>query len=86
MSRPTVSEAAYQQLRHEMLTWHRPPGSILAETKLSIDLKVSRTPLREAIQRLVDEGLAVSEPRRRARVTRVNIHHAQGRFCGARSD
>lgn len=33
------------------------PGAILSETELSLQLGVSRTPVREAISRLVDQGL-----------------------------
>ncbi|MGW8376933.1 GntR family transcriptional regulator [Streptomyces sp. ODS28] len=40
------------------------PGSQMGEAELAAQLGVSRGPLREALQRLVQQGLAVSEPHR----------------------
>ena len=58
---PTPRAALHEQVAHrlrQMLVEGRiPPGAKLNERELSIDLNVSRTPLREAIKMLAAEGL-----------------------------
>ena len=53
-----ASETAYEALRAEILSWELVPGSVLAEVELSSRLGISRTPVREALARLVGDGLA----------------------------
>lgn len=48
------------------------PGTQLGEAELAGQLGVSRGPLREALQRLVQQGIAVSEPHRGVFVTRLD--------------
>ncbi|MBC7291167.1 MAG: GntR family transcriptional regulator, partial [Actinotalea sp.] len=54
-----ASERVYQALREEIVAWHLPPGTELAEVEQAARWGVSRTPLREALGRLAAEGLAV---------------------------
>lgn len=49
-----------RQLRAAIAAGDFPPGSQLTESGLAADLGVSRGPLREAMQRLTQEGLLVS--------------------------
>jgi DNA-binding GntR family transcriptional regulator len=49
-----------------------PPGSQLGEADLAQQLGVSRGPLREAMQRLVQQGIARSEPHRGVFVTSLD--------------
>src|SRR5688572_15697761 len=50
---------AYQQL-YELIVYGRlPPGARIAEGPLAETLGVSRTPVREALQRLRQEGLLI---------------------------
>ena len=54
-----LSEMAYEAIKEYILTAdlrHQPPGSRLDEKQLVKSLKVSRTPVREAINRLAAEG------------------------------
>lgn len=48
------------------------PGTQLGEAELAGQLGVSRGPLREALQRLVQQGIAISEPHRGVFVTRLD--------------
>lgn len=48
-------------------------GERLIEEQLAMELGISRTPLREAVNRLAKEGLVEIEPRKGARVKRFNI-------------
>jgi DNA-binding GntR family transcriptional regulator len=49
-----------------------PPGSQLGEAELASQLGISRGPLREALQRLVQQGIARSEPHRGVFVTSLD--------------
>ncbi|HLE74115.1 MAG TPA: GntR family transcriptional regulator [Anaerolineales bacterium] len=47
----------YEELREAIITCSLPPGSIIFEQALAERYQVSKTPVREALQRLVQEGL-----------------------------
>ena len=53
-----------RQLRTAIMYGSLPPGSQLGESELAARFRVSRGPLREAMQRLVQEGLLRSERNR----------------------
>lgn len=59
-----LSERAYEQLRTMAITYQFRPLERLAEADLCRRLKVSRTPIREALNRLVTEGFLVFTPNR----------------------
>jgi DNA-binding GntR family transcriptional regulator len=60
---PERSRAVYETLRSEIVTGVLRPNERLVETDLAERLDVSRTPIRESMQRLASEGL-VSNRRR----------------------
>jgi DNA-binding GntR family transcriptional regulator len=53
----TTADAAYSALRQSILQGDLAPGERLRSDALANDLKVSRTPVREALRRLEAEGL-----------------------------
>jgi len=53
-----ASDTAYEALRSQIISWELVPGTVLAEVELSSRLGISRTPVREALARLVADGLA----------------------------
>ena len=53
---PSLSDAAYETLLDRMLSKELPPGSLLQERALGEALQISRTPIREALARLENEG------------------------------
>ena len=61
-------DAAYAALRQRILSVELLPGSTLPEARLTEMLRMSRTPLREAVSRLTFEGLVETLPRRGIRV------------------
>jgi DNA-binding GntR family transcriptional regulator len=67
-----ASETAYQLLRDEIIQWKLEPGTPLGEVETSLRLGVSRTPLREALSRLIAEGLVRTGPGRTAVVTSLS--------------
>jgi DNA-binding GntR family transcriptional regulator len=64
VSRESTAAIIARQLREAIMTGALPPGSQLGETELAARFQVSRGPLREAMQRLVSEGLLRSERHR----------------------
>jgi DNA-binding GntR family transcriptional regulator len=67
------SEEAYLRIRERIVSLDMPPGSVVNEGRLREELKIGRTPIREALQRLVRENLVRSVPHRGTFVTDVNI-------------
>jgi len=63
-----ATEYAYREMRRQIITGERAGGDWLREGDLATELGVSRTPIREALQRLAAEGLARHEPNRGVRV------------------
>ncbi len=66
------SDRAYHALQTMLLTLEIPPGRLLNEAELMAQLGVGRTPLREAVQRLVTDGLLTVLPRRGTQVTTIS--------------
>lgn len=64
VQRKSTAAIVADQLRAAIMYGSLPPGSQLGEAELANRLGVSRGPLREAMQRLVAEGLLRSEPHR----------------------
>lgn len=56
-------ERAYTDLRYRILTGRLAPGTTLLETEIAGMLGLSRTPVREAVIRLAEEGLVHIRPR-----------------------
>lgn len=75
-----ASDRAYRTLRQDIIDGHLPPGSVLGEVEQSERLGLSRTPLREAIGRLVAEGLAAPSTGRGTVVTEVSLAEADALF------
>lgn len=65
---PKLSDIAFASLREAIINGLFPPGTRLVEQDIAEQLGISRIPVREAIQMLVDEGLMIKEPRRGAYV------------------
>ncbi|HVV13863.1 GntR family transcriptional regulator [Amycolatopsis sp.] len=64
VNRESTAAIIARQLREAIMNGSLPPGSQLGETELAGQFQVSRGPLREAMQRLVSEGLLRSERHR----------------------
>ncbi|MBE1537425.1 GntR family transcriptional regulator [Actinomadura algeriensis] len=62
--RKSTVELVSDELRAAIMYGSLEPGDQLGEAELAARLGISRGPLREAMQRLVQEGLLVSEPHR----------------------
>ena len=66
-----LRDVVFNTLREAILKGELKPGERLMELQLASKLGVSRTPIREAIRMLQQEGLAVTIPRRGAEVAKM---------------
>jgi|UPI0004B61B3C DNA-binding GntR family transcriptional regulator len=57
----SLRQRTYEQLKDLIVSGSLGPAEKLAESRLAVMLGVSRTPLREALMKLEEEGLVVSE-------------------------
>lgn len=76
-SRP-LAQRAYDELRRRILAGELAPGTPVVEDELAGDLGISRTPVREALRRLGEDGLVVAGDRQRARVSILGDAEAEG--------
>ena len=68
----TLTEQAYRTIEEQIVTLRLKPGDILSEQMLSASLRIGRTPIREALQRLAREGLVTILPRKGILVSDLN--------------
>lgn len=68
-----LKDLVYLELKHKILTGEIPSQTRLMEISLAEEMNVSRTPIREAIRRLSEDGLVKVEPRRGAYVANISI-------------
>ncbi|WP_406567463.1 GntR family transcriptional regulator [Azospirillum canadense] len=69
----TVAATIYRDLRNEIVSLRRKPGEPIAEKVIAQDYGVSRTPVREAVLRLADEGLIEIFPQSGTFVARIPL-------------
>ncbi|QOG08732.1 GntR family transcriptional regulator [Aureimonas sp. OT7] len=63
----------YETLRNEIVELKLKPGSAMDEVQLSARFAMSRTPIREAMVRLLSEGLLVALPNRATIVAQIDF-------------
>lgn len=74
---PRKVDVAYEQIRKLIVTLELEPGAPIDERHLTEHLQLGRTPVREAIQRLIHEGLIVHVPRRGSWVSSLSFSELQ---------
>jgi DNA-binding GntR family transcriptional regulator len=81
IARSRTSDQVYDELVSAIRDLRLPPGASLSETDLAERLHVSRTPLREAIARMVQNGLVSVIPQVGTRVELISMSDvAQAQF------
>ncbi len=76
----SLSEKIYVVLRDRIVYMDYPPGKLLIEKDICEEFKVSRTPLREAIQKLKEMKLVTVIPRYGTYVSLVDINEIRLAF------
>jgi GntR family transcriptional regulator, rspAB operon transcriptional repressor len=69
----TAASRIYSDLRSELVSLQRRPGEAISEAQIALSFGVSRTPVREAILKLSDEGLLEIYPQSGIFVSRIPI-------------
>jgi DNA-binding GntR family transcriptional regulator len=68
----SAADRAYEHVRHQILTGELKSGSILSEAELGAEIGMSRTPVRQGLQLLLEEGLVDVGPRRQLVVKAIS--------------
>ena len=69
----TLSDQAYEAIKHKIVTLALAPGAVIDELVLRDELGFGRTPIREALQQLKRDKLVTIMPRRGMFVTEVSM-------------
>ena len=76
----TSSDSVYMELRGKILSRELKPAQRLLEGKIANEMGVSRTPVREALRRLANEGLVKIVPNSGARVASPSSHEMDNSY------
>jgi DNA-binding GntR family transcriptional regulator len=71
--RASLTDEAYRAIKSEIMENRMPPGFLTLETDLAAQFGISRTPIREAVIRLCEEGLVEVKRRRGVRVLPISV-------------
>ncbi|HUQ90611.1 MAG TPA: GntR family transcriptional regulator [Bryobacteraceae bacterium] len=66
-----LTQTVFEKLRGDILHGKLPPGEVIRQDEITTRFGVSRTPVREALQRLRAEGLVTFLPRRKVVVSTI---------------
>jgi len=77
----TLRDSVYTSLKAMIVTGQIPPGSRVTESDIAAKLNVSRTPVREAFNRLERDGLVTGRPRQGYVVTEFDINMFREAFA-----
>ena len=75
-----LADRVYIQVKARILLGQARPGDVIAAHALAKDLSVSRTPVHDALKRLVAEGFLVTLPRVGYTVTSINLDEMRDLF------
>jgi DNA-binding GntR family transcriptional regulator len=71
---------AYEYVRNKILSMEYMPGEYITDSRVASELNISRTPVREAFQRLENDGLLISEARRGWRIYSMTLKDVEDIF------
>lgn len=77
MEKKSLSSIVYDNLKGKILNNELLPGDKLIEMDIAKELGVSRTPVREALSRLSEEGLVENFPRKSYIVSKISMKKAR---------
>lgn len=70
----SLKSIAYTTIRNRIADCTYPPGSMLNEELLEQSLNISRTPIRDALGRLEQEGLILIKPKKGILISPLNLN------------
>lgn len=80
LERQSLSQQIYIELKNAIIDMALEPGERINDAELAKKFGVSRTPVREALKRLEDDGLVESIPGSMTRVTHISDEEAKNAF------
>ena len=75
--RLSTKDFVYVELKKKIIESVLKPGQSINEVKIALELEISRTPIREALQRLELEELIVRQPNGRLKVAPISVQEAK---------
>jgi GntR family transcriptional regulator, rspAB operon transcriptional repressor len=77
-SRPEKSllDRAYNEIKLRIITCRYRPGEVLSEAAMSLELRIGRTPIHQAIHRVMADGLVSIMPRKGIMVRPISVDEA----------
>lgn len=78
--RLSTKDFAYNHLKNLIINGEMEPDQPIIEEQVAKEIDISRTPLREALQRLEIEGLISRLPNGRLRVSSISVHEVNEIF------
>jgi DNA-binding GntR family transcriptional regulator len=72
----SLLDKAYNEIKHRIITCRYRPGEVLSEAAISAELKIGRTPIHQAIHRLMMDDLVSILPRKGVMVRPVSMDEA----------
>lgn len=80
LQKVSTRDFAYSEIKQRIITGDLPPDEPIIEEQLATDLEISRTPLREALQRLEIEELVIRQQNGRLKVAPISIQEVKEIF------
>ena len=77
MQQGSAATRIYAQLRERIISLELRPDTLLSRAGIASEHGVSQSPVREAIQKLEQEGLVASYPQSKTLVTKIDVGHAR---------
>jgi DNA-binding GntR family transcriptional regulator len=85
LDRSLLRDQAYRTLRDAIVDGDLGPGEIIRDGELAERIGLSRTPVREALARLADEGLVETKPHAYTRVTPLVVRDVRDAYVVVRA-
>jgi DNA-binding GntR family transcriptional regulator len=76
----SISKKVYEALRNAIILGELAPGSLHSVASLALTLQISRTPVREALLKLADQGMVRFERNRGTRILQTTTHDLEEMF------
>ena len=84
-NKKSLSNLVYRDLKEKILKNKLLPGDKLIEMEIASNLGVSRTPVREALKKLEEDGLVTSFPRKSFIVSKISVKEAKNLYIVRKS-
>jgi DNA-binding GntR family transcriptional regulator len=79
--REELRDQTYYELRKAILSGPIGPGTVLVQEQLAEQLGISRTPVRDALDRLANEGLVIRSPGGRMHVAPISLDELHEKYA-----